>query len=235
MIGVVCILALLIAWAALVYPQIVGRAIDRALRFVFRYRDIVKPEGLYLRRFFLTPVARWWWPFRPWFLHRILLSDDRVSHDHPGGFTTIILAGEYVEHVFQPPFVAEVLRRRCPAGTVLRNAGTHAHYVEIVRPVWSLVHGWKADREWGFWPRRGDEPFTHFVPWRVYLGLDNAPTEREDAFRGDPKTGTRAAFITMLTRSLTPGTTIDPPRWPFNLCKNCRRHASSMPCPENSK
>lgn len=166
---------------------------DSLLRKLFDYRDIPGPngEGLYLRRFFITP--RRWAPAGAWpralffvprklrkiFVHHILLSDDRVPHDHPWDFTTVILAGEYRERVYprelmSPHWEYFPAPRSARRGTVLRNKATHIHWLEIVRPVWSLVFVGDAHREWGFWNRG------RFVPWRKHLGLPDAPTELED-------------------------------------------------------
>jgi hypothetical protein len=146
-------------------------------------RKVFKPEGLYLQRWYLTPV--WWlrW-FRPWFIHHILLDDARTCHSHPGAFDTYILKGEYREHVFFPKQRKRAFVRDCPAGTLLRNPVDHCHYVTITKPVWSLVRGWKAVQVWGFW-KLDENDYTKdvFVDWRTYLNLPDAKDWPEDAIR----------------------------------------------------
>ncbi len=172
------------------------------LGLVFKSRTIYKPDGrLYLRRFFITP--RSWlgpgnWPralsfvpvrFRKIFLHRIRLSDDRTPHDHPWRFTSIILAGKYIEHTtLNVDSVPVVKRKRAGMGRVLRNKATHIHRLEIVRPVWSLVFAGPSYREWGFWTdgESGERGRMEWVDWRTFLGCQDEPTPPEDAFEGDP-------------------------------------------------
>lgn len=112
-------------------------------------------EGLYLRRFFMTPKTRW---FRPRFLHYIRRSDaGRDPHDHPGRFVTRILRGGYWEMVYLPrdPLRKEhglvVDRRAVPEGRTLDNPEGHTHMVELYRPTWTWVVAWIRGKPWGFW------------------------------------------------------------------------------------
>ena len=188
--GIVAFFALMVFATT---PGAPSKWFDRVLRLVFSYRDIYKPEGLYLRRFFVTPRSwlgydqvrgrsRWprllgWVPrkYRKIFIHHILLSDDRVPHDHPWDFTTLILAGCYVERIGRRSHFA----RTGTAGSRFHNAAGHIHYLEIVDPVWSLVFAGESRRVWGFWTHDG------WQDWRTYLGGPCAPTEPEDQI--DPK------------------------------------------------
>lgn len=141
-----------LAWTFAVLGQLaiwiwMDGGIEQFLIKNFRTREIHKPEGLYLRRFYLSP--RWSWvPFMI-FLHNIRLDDDRNMHDHPWDFWSFILLGCYREWYMR---AGKLLMRMAPAGTLLRNKAEHVHRVEIVRPVWSLVIAFRPRRMWGFWP-----------------------------------------------------------------------------------
>ncbi len=170
------------------------------LDFFFQSREVWKPEGLYLKRWFVTPLRwlrkwpmlLWWVPLkwrRPVFLHNIRLSDARVPHDHPGSFTTFIALGSYVERYWSvyttchnsrwqhlPAHLHGMQERVAKPGSVLKNPINHVHYVEIVKPVWSVVLGWQASRVWGFW-----KDSETWVDWRTYLDLKDEPDSPEDA------------------------------------------------------
>ncbi len=180
-----------------------SRAADWLLRKLFTYRDIKKPDGsLYLRRFYITPHkwlgfdsrGRSRWPkvlgfvptgLRKIFIHRILQSDERTPHDHPWAFTSVILAGEYYEHVTEYEG-----RQKCTTGviakfgSVLRRKANHIHRLEIVRPVWSLVFAGPSVRDWGFWLfERDQNGKPEWVDWRAFLNLPyDVKTEPEDQY-----------------------------------------------------
>lgn len=166
-----------------------------ALCMVFKYRDIIKEgKGLYLRRFYLTPRNRptWWpngWKWYRFFLHNILRSDDdRDQHNHPWSFTSIILAGCYLEHIFFPRATAtRYLKRWAYPGTVLKNSAAHTHRVEIIRPVWSLVMCPEATQEWGFWIDGHTVIPDEFIVWHEYLNEPRGPLPLEDRIRGSAR------------------------------------------------
>ncbi len=178
---------------------IFARFINWFLCLIFSSRTVYKADGrLYLRRWFITP-RRWLgpgnWPKllswvpphrRKLFLHMIRLSDARTMHDHPWPFTSLILAGKYIEYTLIQG--RGITKKDAPAGTVLRNRAEHTHRLEIVKPVWSLVFAGETYREWGFWVDDiAEHPgFYHWVDWRTFLGCPNEPTPPEDAFPADP-------------------------------------------------
>lgn len=186
--SVVALLTVALLWLGLEGSmRYIGTVSGPATLFALAYLVIVGstsrkigrmgPDGynLYLRRFYLTPRI----PLLNvrFFLHHILRSDDdKWPHDHPWPFTSLILAGKYIEHVFYPnpyrPGRRERLGRENHAtrGTILRNPAEHAHKIEIVRPVWSLVLAGGGEREWGFWVMDGTGP-DKWVQWEEYLGI----------------------------------------------------------------
>jgi hypothetical protein len=94
-------------------------------------------------------------PFGNLYLHHFLRSDnDRHFHDHPWSFLTFLL-GSYIEHTPRGVF----RRRRF---SLLWRPATWRHWVEVVRPVWTLVFVTNKSREWGFWTERG------WIDWRTY-------------------------------------------------------------------
>lgn len=152
------------------------------------HRDIVGKEGLYLRRFYLTPRLRG--RFR-YFLHYIRLSDsDRNPHDHPWDFKSRILRNSYTEKVFYPHLIALSSDRTQPhlirsgyPGRVLDNKAEHVHMVQLDNgPVWSLVKAGPARRKWGFWSFHPTKPWLdEWTFWRDYLNVG----KHEDSWKED--------------------------------------------------
>lgn len=120
----------------------------------------------YLHRWWLTPRDEQ----AGVYLHQFWRSDDdRALHDHPYESTSIILEGQYIEHLAHG--VAELRQR----GWVGSRSATEAHRIELLNdakgrplPVTTLfLHGPRV-REWGFYCPRG------WVPWQEFLGGDIA-------------------------------------------------------------
>lgn len=91
------------------------------------------------------------------FVHRFLRSDDdRALHDHPWLWRTLILDGEYVEHIPRdardPAGPTVAVRRRAGDSSGWRY-GHEPHRVELIanRPVLTLFQTGTKYREWGFW------------------------------------------------------------------------------------
>lgn len=180
-------LAVLLALPALLWilfaalAEIAPNALEAFLLAHLEHYDIARDDelGLYLRRYYLTPKS---WA-RKIFLHHIVRSDtDSASHDHQWFFASFILCGYYVEHVYTPNapcgrcgdadcWADRYKLRHAAAGTLLRNKANHAHWVEIVRPVWSLVFIGKKTKTWGFWVLNKDTGRDTWVRWDEYLGV----------------------------------------------------------------
>lgn len=83
----------------------------------------------------------------PWigvYVHHLMRSDyDRACHDHPWGFISIILSGSYVEHT---PQGHKIYRR----GRILFRPAMWLHWLEMHRPMWTLVIVGRRTRRWGF-------------------------------------------------------------------------------------
>lgn len=131
-----------------------GRAPERGARYP-RFKEIADacaPElGPLMIRYFLARL-----PFVAVYLHHFLRSDnDRHFHDHPWPFITILLSAGYHEHTPRGTF----WRRRF---SVLYRPATWLHWVEIRRPVWTLVIRFRRVREWGFITERG------WIDWQTY-------------------------------------------------------------------
>ena len=120
---------------------------------VFRIHD---PEtgALYLWRLRILET--------PWFgilLHRIHQPDgDRVMHDHPFSFVSLLLWGSYTEQCGVP--LAFAHRR-----WVSVKAAEEPHRILELsrRPVWTLILRGPRRRAWGFHTPDG------WVYWRDYL------------------------------------------------------------------
>lgn len=102
------------------------------------------------------------------YIHRFMRSDDdRALHDHPWAWRTILLDGEYIEHVPRDPSY--------PAGTTVahyrragdisaRRRGTQPHRIELISgPVLTLFMTGGKSREWGFWCDKGWRHWRQFT------------------------------------------------------------------------
>jgi hypothetical protein len=81
------------------------------------------------------------------YLHCFCRSDyDRALHDHPWSSTSIILEGEYLEHLQD----GTVEHRK--AGDVVSRSAEAQHRVELIggRRCWTLFITGPKVREWGF-------------------------------------------------------------------------------------
>lgn len=95
-------------------------------------------------------LRRWWIiprnAFVNVYLHEFRRSDDdRAMHDHPWDNTSLILAGQYIEHTPEGVFV-----RR--AGDFVTRRAKALHRIELIdnQPVISLFTTGPKVREWGF-------------------------------------------------------------------------------------
>ncbi len=97
-------------------------------------------------------MMRWWLITRNRFfnvyLHKFMHSDDdRALHDHPWWNVSILLSGEYVEHMILAGGVHRA--RKYTAGNVRFRAAKTAHRIEIDKPAWTLFITGPVVREWG--------------------------------------------------------------------------------------
>ena len=104
-------------------------------------------------------------PFFALYVHHFHRSDhDRHVHDHPWSFVTLLLSAGYWEHL--PKFAelpdGEQVRAWRRRFSVLWRPAEWRHWVEIERPVWTLVLRLRRRRAWGFWTERG------WVDWQTY-------------------------------------------------------------------
>ncbi len=105
----------------------------------------------YLLRYYLFLKNRKTFPFNI-FLHKFLKSDTEDLHDHPWGFTTIILWGGYWEYVPNLP------KTWYGPGSIIIHKPTDFHRIELdpEKPdVWTLFIPGKRCREWGFQTKNG--------------------------------------------------------------------------------
>jgi hypothetical protein len=152
------------------------RAFLPVFTFLWPHRDIVKKgQGLYLRRFYLTPRFK---GRKRYFLHYIRRDDvDRDGHNHPWDFASEILDGGYVEQVFFPrdweyPRKNAGLRyefRHRRRGDKFFNPAEHTHKVTLTGPTWTLVTAWPARQEWGFWKMGTNPAADEWVNWKTYV------------------------------------------------------------------
>ena len=113
--------------------------------YMVRYRLFVRPTwGLYL--------------------HHILRSDeDAELHDHPWGFTSLVLWAGYREVL---PGGERVVRPM----SLVRHAATDRHRLILKEPAWTLVKKTPRLREWGFWTADGWMKWTDFLDRKYGVG-----------------------------------------------------------------
>lgn len=77
------------------------------------------------------------------FVHHFHRSDLDELHDHPWTFMTLLLSSGYWEHTTKGRF----WRRRF---SILYRPAEYQHFIEIEKPVWTVVLRFRRCREWGF-------------------------------------------------------------------------------------
>lgn len=129
-----------------------------------RYRLIPdrKTGANYMHRYYLLFKDRKTFPFNIT-LHKIVLSDDPVMHDHPWPFLTIILKGGYWEHT------PKGKTWRGPGSIIWRKAN-ELHWLELDqdKPATTLFFMGPQQREWGFIVKDSKGKDT-WVKWTDYL------------------------------------------------------------------
>lgn len=144
-----------------VFRWIADRIIARAMRTPYRHLP-----G-YMERYWLLPYGRLPIAAR---VHHILRSDsDRVFHDHPWPYLTIILRGGYTETtpVYDESGIYNGTRSRWHgAGSILFRRAQSWHRLEVPEGVttWTLFITGPKRQKWGFL-REPDAK----VYWRHYL------------------------------------------------------------------
>ena len=126
-------------------------------------------------------------------MHEIVSSDrERDLHNHPWGYTTIILRGGYFEHTGAGDFSIAPERRWYGPGSVLVRPADSFHRLELWRrpdgteePCWTLFLTGRKRRDtdpahscWGFMV---DDVF---VPADIYLGPAYISTDYSGSSRG---------------------------------------------------
>ena len=116
-----------------------------------RRRVITDRDGKipYLIRYYVFLKNRKNFPFNIT-LHKVLVSDEPILHDHPWNYATFIIAGGYWENTPEGRFW------RGPGHFRYRKA-SDLHYLELEqdengneRPCWSLFFMGKKAGSWGF-------------------------------------------------------------------------------------
>jgi len=132
-----------------------------------RKRTIYDRDGTipYLDRYYIFLKDRKNFPFNIT-LHKVMVSDEDVLHDHPWSYATLILKGGYYEHI---PVYNDTTGGVVGATRVWRGPGhfrfrkaDDLHWLELAKdkdgneiPCWSLFYMGKKEKEWGFLPFNG--------------------------------------------------------------------------------
>ena len=92
------------------------------------------------------------------YLHKILLSDEPILHDHPWNWATLIIRGGYYEHTSEGTFW------RGP-GNFRTHKSTDSHWLELKdeKPCWTLFWHGERTRTWGFVTENGWKDYRTFL------------------------------------------------------------------------
>jgi hypothetical protein len=174
--------ATVLCFALLAWLILLGRAVDRAITAMPEWiiRRAMRTPYVhlagYMERFWLIRIGRRGggesgpYPLIGARVHHILRSDsDRVFHDHPWPYLTIILRGGYweVRPVLVDNVVSYTVRTWHGAGSVLLRRANSWHRLELPegQTAWTLFCTGPKVQHWGFLVGR------HKVGWRKYLGV----------------------------------------------------------------
>jgi len=129
--------------------------------FKNRKRTIYDRTGKipYLVRWYIFLKDRKSFPFNIT-LHKVLVSDEPVLHDHPWSWGAFIIKGGYWEHIpiisKEGAVVGSTKEWRGPGSFRFRKAND-LHWLELAKdkdgneiPCWSLFYMGKKEKEWGF-------------------------------------------------------------------------------------
>ena len=127
-----------------------------------RKRTIYDRDGKvpYLDRYYVFLKNRKNFPFNIT-LHKVMVSDEPVLHDHPWNYATLILKGGYYENI---PLRNETTGGVVGSTKVWRGPGhfrfrkaDDLHWLELAKdkdgneiPCWSLFFMAKKRKDWGF-------------------------------------------------------------------------------------
>jgi len=129
-----------------------------------RHRTIYDRDGVtpYLERYYLLFKDRpRWFPFNIT-LHKILLSDLPVLHDHPWPYATLIVKGAYIEHTKYDAYIRD-------AGHFRIRGAKEYHWLEVPESgeaCWTLFFMGKRCREWGFLKDNRWIQYQEYLDWR---------------------------------------------------------------------
>jgi|TARA_E500000081_G_scaffold151867_1_gene182965 hypothetical protein len=143
-----------------------------------RKRTIYDREGKipYLDRYYIFLKDRKNFPFNIT-LHKVMVSDEPVLHDHPWSYATLILKGGYYENIplrndTTGGVVGSTKVWRGPGHFRIRKADD-LHWLELKKdkdgkeiPCWSLFYMGTKEKEWGFLPfNQSDSMFERGYKW----------------------------------------------------------------------
>lgn len=98
-------------------------------------------------------------------IHRIVSSDERVFHDHPWNFATLILRGGYNEVTPLDPSGVTGFLQRYKTGSFRRRNATQWHYITLEpgQEAWTLFITGSKRQSWGFLVNGVK------IPWQQYM------------------------------------------------------------------
>lgn len=118
-------------------------------------QKIGPPDDPYMLRWHVTPRDN---EAGGIYLHYFRHSDDdRALHDHPWDSVSIVLSGEYIEHL------PGGCTRHIKAGDVIARSAEFTHRIEVIERGFTLFTKGPKTREWGFHCPEGFRHWTRFA------------------------------------------------------------------------
>lgn len=127
--------------------------LSKLIRKFLLVKEIISKYGqVHFRRYRLIET--------PWFavyVHQICKSDeDTDPHDHPWGFSSVILEGAYQESCWYAPHFDSMQIQTYYTGDVIEHKAEDAHKLRLLSTeVWTLVFTSGRERYWGYQTKNG--------------------------------------------------------------------------------
>lgn len=150
-----------------------------------QYEEIRNGYGLYLRRWKLFPRNK---VFNI-YLHQIILSDERVYHDHRYASLSFVLKGQMIESIHP-----DRVRLVKPWRAYFRSP-TMMHFLTLFgeNPVWTLFIAGPEVKRWGFMGKHGWVEHKEFLKMSYCMEINNE--KREGRNNKKPLTSTIKELI----------------------------------------
>lgn len=146
-------------------PSPICRGLLRILKTLIASRRnpdfiIGRTDEPYLLRWYVIPKNT---RFNIYFHHFLRSDDDRALHDHPWWSISILLEGDYTEHMPTQVCFREEGHMGWRPATASHRIALETDLFGTELPVWTLFLTGPKVRDWGFHCPKGWKPWQEFV------------------------------------------------------------------------